>query len=116
MERWISLRNLFDNVTSGTEYDGLDLISQRLLEWIAVRNLTGTPLYVQEIVMKSEVASPATVHKSIAILEDSGLITLRMDHEDSRRRIVKISLQAERLLSKLSRGVEVWASAQAKGR
>ena len=44
MERWISLRNLFDNVTSGTEYDGLDLISQRLLEWIAVRNLTGTPL------------------------------------------------------------------------
>ena len=116
MYTWIKLKSLLREVESGAEYSELDSISQRLLEWIAVRNLTGTPLYVQEIVIKSEVASPATVHKSIAILEDYGLITLRMDHEDSRRRIVKISLQAERLLSKLSRGVEVWASAQAKGR
>lgn len=116
MDAWISFRNLLDNVTSGTEYAKLDLIGQRLLEWIAVRNQREEPLYVQEIVMKSEVASPATVHKSITILEDSGLITLKRDNEDSRRRIVKISPQAERLLSKLSRGVEVWASAQAKGR
>ena len=112
MDAWISFRNLLDNVTSGTEYAKLDLIGQRLLEWIAVRNQREDPLYVQEIVMKSEVASPATIHKGIAILEREGLITLVTDQVDSRRRIVNISSQAQKLLAKLSRGVDAWAASQ----
>ena len=112
MDAWISFRNLLDNVTSGTEYAKLDLIGQRLLEWIAVRNQREDPLYVQEIVMKSDVASPATIHKGIAILEREGLITLVTDQVDSRRRIVNISSQAQKLLAKLSRGVDAWAASQ----
>ena len=112
MDAWISFRNLLDNVTSGTEYAKLDLIGQRLLEWIAVRNQREDPLYVQEIVMKSDVASPATIHKGIAILEREGLITLVTDQVDSRRRIVNISSQAQKLLAKLSRGVDFWAASQ----
>ncbi len=112
MDTWISFRNLLDNVTSGTEYAKLDLIGQRLLEWIAVRNQREEPLYVQEIVMKSEVASPATIHKVIAILLHHGLITITTDHEDSRRRIVNISSQAQKLLAKLSRGVDAWVASQ----
>ncbi len=112
MDAWISFRNLLDNVTSGTEYAKLDLIGQRLLEWIAVRNQREEPLYVQEIVMKSEVAAPATIHKGIAILEREGLITLVTDQVDSRRRIVNISSQAQKLLAKLSRGVDAWAASQ----
>ncbi len=115
MDAWISFRNLLDNVTSGTEYAKLDLIGQRLLEWIAVRNQREEPLYVQEIVMKSEVASPATIHKGIAILECEGLITLVTDSADSRRRIVKISSQAQKLLAKLSRGVDAWVASQTSG-
>ncbi len=115
MDTWISFRNLLDNVTSGTEYAKLDLIGQRLLEWIAVRNQREEPLYVQEIVMKSEVASPATIHKGIASLERDGWITLVTDSVDSRRRIVKISSQAERLLAKLSRGVDAWVASQTSG-
>ena len=112
MDTWISLRKLLDTVSSGTEYAKLDLISQRLLEWIAVRNQKEEPLYVQEIVMKSDVASPATIHKGIAILEREGLITLVTDQVDSRRRIVNISSQAQKLLAKLSRGVDAWAASQ----
>ena len=112
MDTWISLRKLLDTVSSGTEYANLDLISQRLLEWIAVRNQREDPLYVQEIVMKSDVASPATIHKGIAILEREGLITLVTDQVDSRRRIVNISSQAQKLLAKLSRGVDAWAASQ----
>ncbi len=115
MDTWISLRKLLDTVSSGTEYAKLDLISQRLLEWIAVRNQREEPLYVQEIVMKSEVASPATIHKVIAILLHHGLITITTDQEDSRRRIVKISSQSERLLAKLSRGVDAWVASQTSG-
>ncbi len=114
METWISFRRLLNSIASGTEYDCLDLISQRLLEWIALRNETRIPLYVQEIVMKSEVASPATVHKSIAILQHHGLITITADQEDGRRRIVKITSQAEKLLAKLSKGVDAWVASRAR--
>jgi len=109
MKTWIALRALLDSLESESEYSKLDIISQRLLEWISVRNRKDSPLHVQEIVMKSQIASPATVHKTLSLLEQRGLITVTIDAHDSRRRIVAVTPHAERILSKLSKGVETWA-------
>ena len=114
MRTWISLRALLDSLESDTGFDRLNPISQRMLEWIAVRLQNSAPLHIQEIVMKSGVASPATVHKAIAILERQGLISVSRDEIDSRRRIVHITPRAERLLAGLSKGVDAWARALAK--
>ena len=114
MKTWISLRTVFDSLQSETDYSRIDVISQRLLEWISLRNLRADPLHVQEIVLKSEIASPATIHKSIALLEERGLITVNIDPHDSRRRIVLITAHAEKLLHKLSKGVESWAKSVAR--
>jgi DNA-binding MarR family transcriptional regulator len=114
MKTWISLRTVLDSLQSETDYSRIDVISQRLLEWISLRNLSADPLHVQEIVLKSEIASPATIHKSIALLEERGLITVNIDPHDSRRRIVLITAHAEKLLHKLSKGVESWAKSVAR--
>jgi len=114
MKTWISLRTVLDSLQSETDYSRIDVISQRLLEWISLRNLRADPLHVQEIVLKSEIASPATIHKSIALLEERGLITVNIDPHDSRRRIVLITVHAEKLLHKLSKGVESWAKSVAR--
>jgi len=114
MKTWIALRALLDSLESQTEYKNLDASSQRLLEWIAVRVQKEAPLHIQEIILKSEVASPATVHKLLAILEQEGLISMSVDGSDSRRRIVQITTQASRLFSKLDKGLEAWAKALAK--
>ena len=114
MKTWIALRALLDSLESQTEYKNLDASSQRLLEWIAVRVQKEMPLHIQEIILKSEVASPATVHKLLAILEQEGLISISVDVSDSRRRIVQITTQASRLFSKLDKGLEAWAKALAK--
>ena len=115
MKTWISLRAVLESLHSETDYGQLDVISQRLLEWISVRNRKADPLHVQEIVLKSEIASPATIHKSIALLEERGLITVSIDPHDSRRRIVLITAHAEKLLIKLSKGVESWAKSVVQG-
>ena len=115
MKTWISLRTVLESLQSETDYGQLDVISQRLLEWISVRNRKADPLHVQEIVLKSEIASPATIHKSIALLEERGLITVNIDPHDSRRRIVLITAHAEKLLIKLSKGVESWAKSVVQG-
>ena len=114
MKTWISLRTVLDSLQSETDYSRIDVISQRLLEWISLRNLRADPLHVQEIVLKSEIASPATIHKSIALLEERGLITVNIDPHDSWRRIVLITAHAEKLLHKLSKGVESWAKSVAR--
>lgn len=114
MKTWISLRTVLDSLQSETDYSRIDVISQRLLEWISLRNLRADPLHVQEIVLKSEIASPATIHKSIALLEERGLITVNIDPHDSRRRVVLITAHAEKLLHKLSKGVESWAKSVAR--
>ena len=114
MKTWIALRALLDSLESQTEYKNLDASSQRLLEWIAVRVQKEAPLHIQEIILKSEVASPATVHKLLAILEQEGLISMSVDGSDNRRRIVQITTQSSRLFSKLDKGLEAWAKALAK--
>ncbi len=106
---WINLRQLMDVIGSDAEYKTLDDRSQRLLEWIVLNYAPGQSMFVQTIVVNSQVASPATVHKCLAILEREGFIALEVDPRDTRRRIVSPTDRARKLLSRLSKRVNAWA-------
>ncbi len=106
---WLSLQQLLEQLESTSDYKAIDSINQRLLEWIYRQVTKGEVLYVQTIVMKSEVASPATIHKGLAILEEHGLISVKVDPTDTRRRIVRTTDRTERLMRKLSESVTAWA-------
>ena len=115
MKTWIALRALLDSAEKDAGYHELDAISQRMLEWIAVRKQNNAPLYIQEIVMKSGVASPATIHKSIALLERLGYLSVTVDGSDTRRRVIQLTAQAERVLRRLSNEVDSWAKSISGG-
>lgn len=93
---------LLTAVEKESGYGQIDALSQRLLEWIFVRSESGS-LFIQTIVMTSEVASPATIYKSLAVLEREALISLTVDPNDQRRRIVKPTQKAQALFAQLSR-------------
>jgi DNA-binding MarR family transcriptional regulator len=109
MNAWLNLRQLLDAVTADTDFKAIDERSQRLLEWIVAHYSPDRPMFVQTIVMKSEVASPATIHKGLAILEREGMIAVKVDPEDTRRRIVSPTDRAKKLMAKLSQRVKAWA-------
>ena len=111
MNAWLNLRRLIDLVGEDAEYKSIDDRSQRLLEWIVANYVPDRPMFVQTIVMKSEVASPATIHKSLTILEREGLISVKVDPEDTRRRIVGPTERAKKLMNRLSKQVKAWADA-----
>lgn len=113
MKTWIALRALLDSAEKDAGYGELDPISQRMLEWIAVRKQDDAPLYIQEVVMKSGIASPATVHKSIALLERLGYLRITVDDADTRRRAIALTTQAERVLRTLSQQIDRWAKSMA---
>lgn len=109
MNAWLNLRELLDVVNNDTDLKAIDERTQRLLEWIVAHYSPERPMFVQTIVMKSEVASPATIHKGLAILEREGLISVVIDPEDTRRRIVSPTERARKLMAKLSQKVKAWA-------
>jgi DNA-binding MarR family transcriptional regulator len=109
MNAWLNLRQLLDVVQAETELKTIDERSQRLLEWIISNYSPERSLFVQTIVMKSEVASPATIHKGLSILEREGLISMKVDPSDTRRRIVSPTDKARKLISKLALRIKAWA-------
>ena len=109
MNAWLNLRQLVDVVGADAEYKSIDERSQRLLEWIIANYAPDRPMFVQTIVMKSEVASPATIHKGLSILEREGMISVKVDPDDTRRRIVAPTERAKKLMNRLSRQVKSWA-------
>ncbi len=111
---WLNLRELLEVVNAETDLKSLDSRTQRLLEWIVTNYSPEKPTFVQHIVMKSEVASPATIHKGLSILEREGLISISVDTADTRRRIVAPTDRAKKLMSKLSQKVRVWAETLAQ--
>lgn len=109
MNAWLNLRQLIDALKSETDFNGIDERTQRLLEWIVAHQSADKPMFVQSIVMKSDVASPATVHKSLGLLERQDLIRVEIDPQDTRRRIVTPTERSKKLMSKLSQKVKAWA-------
>ena len=109
MNEWIALRNLLDGLEHETSYHKLDPTAQRVLEWVYVRSQNNEPIFVQEIIVKSGIASPATLHKSIACLRDEGLLELSIDSTDARRRLVTPTIRTSQLMSDLSKGILGWA-------
>lgn len=100
--KWIALQKSLADIEDRTGYSELDRISQRLLEWIATAQPTSSPIYIQTIVQKSGVASPATIFKALTNLESRGLLLIEVDKTDLRRRIVTTTSKANKLLARLA--------------
>jgi DNA-binding MarR family transcriptional regulator len=108
---WIALRGLLDELASATELKKVDEMSRKVFDWIYSRHQEGgTPIFVQTVVMESDVASPASIHKSLAVLERADFISVEVDPTDARRRIVSPTERGHKLIKELSKAVTQWAA------
>lgn len=106
---WVALQRLVSELEMNSDMKLVDSMSRRVFEWVYGRAcLGGGPIYVQTVVMESNVASPATIHKSLAILEAAGLLSIEVDPTDARRRIVTPTERAHKLIRELSKAVSQW--------
>lgn len=107
---WISLRSFLKDIESSSDLNRVDEMSARVFDWIYARSLSSdAPIFVQAVVMESEVASPATIHKCLAVLERAEFISIRVDPVDARRRIVAPTDRGHKLVKELSKAVLQWA-------
>jgi DNA-binding MarR family transcriptional regulator len=114
LQSWYGIRSFAERAIAESPLGGLDVLSLRLLDWIYATQSSKEPLYVQTIITKSQVASPATLHKCLAALLGEELIQAEIDPVDSRRKIISATPKLNQAMLELNQKTKRWLEEQSK--
>lgn len=92
---------LADALQGPSALPALDPLEQRLLEFVARVAQTSERLCVRDIMSKSELGSPATLHARLTSMREKGWLRLG-DTDDARRKQVELTPAALGYFDKLS--------------
>ena len=76
--------------------------TRQLLDEIALQHSSQTPMTVSRLMSLDHIASPATLHRKMQALIQSGLIELSVDKENRRTKFVLLSKRGSRHFDALS--------------
>jgi len=106
---WFELRAFMKRAVRESELRALDANTFGLLEWLVDQSQTQKdPIYMQQVVMESKIASPATTLKCVGVLEEADLVTVTTDPKDARRRVIRPTRRALAAMEALGRRAEEW--------
>ncbi len=83
----------------------LDPIEERMLNVIAMANTNKERLSVKDMMSKSDISSPATMHKNIQSLISKGWIFLE-ETSDARRKQLQLTKETLKYYTKLGHALE----------
>jgi len=113
-QAWYGIRSFAERAIAESPLGRLDALSVRLLDWIYAAQSPKEPLFVQTIISKSQVASPATLHKCLAALLREGLIQAEIDPVDSRRKMISVTPRLSQTMVELNQKTKRWLEEQSK--
>lgn len=109
---WMALLT-FVGTQKPQEFPGVDPLTMQTLEWILGRSVNSSdPIFIQTVVTRSGISSPATTYKSLEKLRALGFIDIVVDAADGRRRILRPSRKTHHALSRLTDRTRVWIKAR----
>lgn len=94
--RFINLKN-----TLSLESEEIDLTSTKLLEICMVRYGAGQKLTITEAMGLTHVASPATIHRKLLQLLDSGYVTFEFEKNNKRTKYLTPTAKSDEYFAKL---------------
>lgn len=102
---YIRFINLTHAVNCEFESAGIDLLSLRLLEAIAIAHSEGTVLTVTDAMALSAIASPATMHRKLTNLLDAKLIEQLFEGKNRRTKYLIPTAQASKYFEQLGKAL-----------
>ena len=106
--RFINLTHAVTNQWGGA---GIDLLSLRLLEAIAIAHSKDAALTVTDAMALNALASPATMHRKLTNLLDARLIEQAFEGKNRRTKYLVPTAQASKYFEQLGKAL-ILASAQ----
>jgi hypothetical protein len=83
----------------------LEPIEKRMLDVVTIENFKNERLSVKDMMAKSEISSPTTMHKNIHSMTEKGWIYLE-ETADSRRRQLQLTKEALKYFDKLGLAIQ----------
>lgn len=110
MNPYTKFLNLLQAVSKLDKFPTLTPISRLLLDQIALHEDAGSPLTVRVLIGHAHIASPATLHKHLARLRSSGLVTTITIGDDKRTKHLVLTSSGKCYVDQLSKAIVKAAS------
>ena len=100
--RFLNLKQAVENVT---RLETLDAIEEQILQYVAKTYLAGKALCVTDLVAKSGIASPVTIHRRLKHLRRAGYITIDPVANEYPKKNISLTPNAVRYFNELAKGL-----------
>jgi DNA-binding MarR family transcriptional regulator len=103
---YLRLKHLIHSLDQQRDLAELDLVSMRVLEILALRHLEDKSMTVTEVMAMHTLGSPATLHRKLDALRESGYVESFSQPHDKRTKYLKPCTKAMNHFRALSNLVE----------
>jgi DNA-binding MarR family transcriptional regulator len=103
---YLRFLNALHSLENEQEFPALDPDSRRLLEEIAMHEVSGRSMTVTEAMGLSGIASPATLHRKLDILLETGLINHKFEGDNRRTKHVTCTPMALKYFDRAGRALQ----------
>jgi DNA-binding MarR family transcriptional regulator len=103
---YLRFLNVLHTLENEQAFPTLDPDARRLLEEIAMREESGQSLTVTEAMGLSHIASPATLHRKLDILRQTGLIKHKFEGDNRRTKHVVCTPLAVKFFDRAGRALQ----------
>jgi DNA-binding MarR family transcriptional regulator len=110
MNAYTNFINLLKGISQLDIFPTMTPLSELILDQVALHEDLGKSLTVREMIGFEQIASPATLHKHLTRLRDSGYVSATCDDEDKRTKYLALTSLGHQYVNKLSQAI-VQASA-----
>ncbi len=105
MNPYSNFLNLLQGILQLDKFPTMTPLSKLILDQIALSQFSGKPLTVRELIMFDQIASPATLHKHLSFLRDSGYVIARAEGTDKRTKLLVLSSLGNQYVNALSKAI-----------
>ena len=105
MNPYTKFLNLLQGITQLDKYPALTPLSKLILDQIALHEALRKPLTVREMIGFKEIASPATLHKHLTSLRNSGYVSATFDGNDKRTKHLLLTSLGYQYVKNLSQAI-----------
>jgi DNA-binding MarR family transcriptional regulator len=102
---YIKFIEITNKIIELDKFPAMSPLSQKILDQIALNEMGDNPLTVREMLDFDQIASPATIHKHLAMLRKSDYVTAQSDNQDKRTKYLTLSPLGDEYIDHLSKAI-----------
>ncbi len=105
MRPYIKFIEITNKIIKLDKFPAMSPLSQKILDHIALCAMGDNPLTVREMLVFDQIASPATIHKHLAMLRKSDYVTAQSHDQDKRTKYLTLSPLGDEYIDHLSKAI-----------